>query len=137
MDNLARSSEYGIFLYSLANRFSEIETLQISYYSIELNLFMAKGTIEFSSNICLTFHQVINFSKQRIVRYAYEIYKENKLLYFYDPQAHPDDFNLAPTFPHHKHVPPNIKRNRQPAPGLSFDKPNLPFLIQEIIDHLL
>ncbi len=29
-------------------------------------------------------------------------------------------------------VPPNIKRNRIPAPDLSFRSPNLPFLIEEI-----
>lgn len=39
---------------------------------------------------------------------------------------------LASTHPHHKHIQPNIKHNRVPAPGLSFDQPNLPFLIQEI-----
>jgi hypothetical protein len=33
---------------------------------------------------------------------------------------------------HHKHIPPNIKRNRIPAPDLSFESPNLPFLIGEI-----
>jgi hypothetical protein len=36
------------------------------------------------------------------------------------------------THPHHKHIPPNIKHNRIPAPGLSFDQPNLPLLIAEI-----
>jgi hypothetical protein len=34
--------------------------------------------------------------------------------------------------PHHKHVPPDIKHNRIPAPNLSFERPNLPVLIAEI-----
>ncbi len=34
--------------------------------------------------------------------------------------------------PHHKHIPPDIKHHRIPAPGLSFQQPNLPFLIEEI-----
>lgn len=34
--------------------------------------------------------------------------------------------------PHHKHVPPNIKRKRIPAPGLSFVRPNLIQIIQEV-----
>ena len=42
---------------------------------------------------------------------------------------------LASTNPHHKHIPPNIQRHRVPAPGLSFSKPNLPFLIKEIERH--
>ena len=42
-------------------------------------------------------------------------------------------FPLLPdTHPHHKHVPPNIKRNRIPAPGLSFSQPNLPQIVAEI-----
>ena len=30
--------------------------------------------------------------------------------------------------PHHKHVPPNIKQHRVPAPEMSFTRPNLPVL---------
>jgi len=33
--------------------------------------------------------------------------------------------------------PPDIKRHREPAPGLSFTQPNLHFLIREIEDKLL
>ena len=35
-------------------------------------------------------------------------------------------------FPHHKHVLPNIKHNRIPAPDMSFTQPNLPALIREV-----
>lgn len=44
---------------------------------------------------------------------------------------------LASTHPHHKHIPPDIKHNRIPAPSLGFTQPNLPFLIQEIEQTLL
>jgi len=54
-----------------------------------------------------------------------------------DPQPHPDDPMLASTHPHHKHVSPDIKHNRIPAPGLTFDQPNFPFLIREIEETLL
>jgi hypothetical protein len=40
-------------------------------------------------------------------------------------------------FVYHRHVPPNIKRNRIPAPGLSFTRPNLTFLIEEIEREIL
>ena len=40
--------------------------------------------------------------------------------------------------PHHKHVRPDIKHHRVPAPGLSFQAPNLPFLIREVErEHLV
>jgi hypothetical protein len=67
-----------------------------------------------------------------IERYSYEGWHSDELLYWYDSQPHPDIPELAPTHPHHKHVPPDIKHNRVPAPDLSFTEPNLPFLIQEI-----
>jgi hypothetical protein len=37
-----------------------------------------------------------------------------------------DDYEL------YKHIPPEIKHNRIPAPEMSFTKPNLPTLIREI-----
>lgn len=44
---------------------------------------------------------------------------------------------LVSTLPHHKHIPPNIKHHRIPAPQLSFTRPNLPFLIADIERELL
>lgn len=64
-------------------------------------------------------------------------YPHKDKLYWYDSWPHPNDPSLAETFPHHKHIPPNIKTHRVPAPGLSFGEPNLPFLIEEIQRELL
>jgi len=50
---------------------------------------------------------------------------------------HPNDPTLQSTYPHHKHIPPNIKHHRIPAPNLSFTHPNLPFLIEEIEQEIL
>ncbi len=51
---------------------------------------------------------------------------------WYDSQPHPNDPTLASTHIHHKHIPPDIKHNRIPAPIMSFTHPNLPELIFEI-----
>jgi hypothetical protein len=64
--------------------------------------------------------------------YSYEVWHGSEKLYWYDSQPHPGDPTLASTDPHHKHVPPDIKHRRIPAPDLSFTPPNLAFLIQEI-----
>ena len=64
-------------------------------------------------------------------------YADKEKLYWYDSWPHPNDPSLAPTYPHHKHVAPDIKRHRLPAPELSFSHPNLPFLIEEIEHGLL
>jgi hypothetical protein len=44
---------------------------------------------------------------------------------------------LMSTQPHHKHVLPDIKHHRVPAPDLSFTRPNLPFLVEEIERQML
>lgn len=68
----------------------------------------------------------------RIVSYGYEVWHGAEKLYWYDSQPHPNDPTLVSTHPHHKHVPPDIKHHRLPAPGLSLTPPNLPALIAEI-----
>src|SRR5262249_33932680 len=50
----------------------------------------------------------------------------------YDSQPYPNDPVLQSTQPHHKHVPPDIKHHRLPAPELSFIRPNLPVLMREV-----
>jgi hypothetical protein len=45
---------------------------------------------------------------------------------------HPEHPSLAATFPHY-HEPPDIKNNRQPAPGITFAVPNLPRLIADCL----
>ena len=53
-------------------------------------------------------------------------------LYTLTSQPHPNDPALQSTHPHHKHIPPDVKHNRTPAPEMSFTRPNLPVLIWEI-----
>ncbi len=75
----------------------------------------------------------IDFADSMITSYGYEIYRDQERLYWYDDFPHPHDPTLASTYPHHKHVPPNIKRNRIPAPEISFTEPNLPRIIAEVV----
>ena len=70
-------------------------------------------------------------SEIAIIGYSYEVWRGTEQLYWYDSQPHPDDAQLAATHPHHKHVPPDMRRNRTPAPGMSFTSPNLSALIEE------
>ncbi len=64
--------------------------------------------------------------------YGYEIWKGQEKLFWYDSQPHPNDPGLQSTHPHHKHIPPDIKHHRIPAPNMSFSRPNIPELIREI-----
>jgi Family of unknown function (DUF6516) len=73
-----------------------------------------------------------DFAAGLITSYSYEVYRGDERLYWYDDFPHPEDLTLAATFPHHKHVPPDIKHHRIPAPDISFTHPNLPGLLREI-----
>lgn len=73
----------------------------------------------------------------RLEGYSYEVWHGSEKLYWYDSQPHPGDPMLASTDPHHKHVPPDVKHHRIPAPDMSFTPPNLTFLIREIETALL
>jgi hypothetical protein len=88
----------------------------------------------FSSGIRLRLREELDFDAGLITSYGYEVYRGAERLYWYDDFPHPQDPSLASTFPHHKHVPPDIKHNRVPAPGMSFTRANLPRLIREIED---
>ena len=92
------------------------------------------GVLSFDHEIRLVVRQRIIYDRLPAVidSYGYEVWQGEEKRYWYDSQPHPDDLALASTHPHHKHVPPDIKHNRVPAPGLSFTQPNLPMLIQEI-----
>jgi len=51
------------------------------------------------------------------------------------PLRTPEDYELfLYTLPdqYHKHIPPDIKHNRIPAPQMSFSAPNISALIEEI-----
>jgi len=92
----------------------------------------AEGEVLFSYDIRLRMREELDFDAGLITAYGYEVYRGSERLYWYDDFPHPHDPHLAATYPHHKHIPPHIKRNRIPAPEMSFDQPNLPALLREI-----
>ena len=87
---------------------------------------------ECGSSIKLRLREELDFDAGLITAYGYEVYRGAERLYWYDDFPHPCDAELASTFPHHKHIPPDIKHHRVPSPKLSFSQPNLPGLISEI-----
>lgn len=95
---------------------------------------IAEGEVFFANGLRLRMWEEIDFDAGIITSYGYEVYRGDERLYWYDDFPHPNDPTLASTLPHHKHVPPNIKHHRIPAPGISFNRPNLPLILQEIED---
>ncbi len=93
---------------------------------------IAEGDVFFEHGLRLRLREELDFDAGLITAYGYEVHLGEERLFWYDDFPHPDDATLASTFPHHKHIPPDIKRHRIPAPEMSFVRPNLPVLIQEI-----
>ena len=130
--------------HSLAEYEQLVYTLQQQYPSvIRSTLVIARrgrgsaylsGELLFVSGHRLTVFEILSWDSGSVViqQYGYEIWQGSDKLYWYDSQPHPTEPTLASTHPHHKHIPPDIKHNRIPAPGFSFTEPNLPRLIGEI-----
>ena len=95
-----------------------------------------EGQLTFDGGYVLSVWELLDLNARTIRSYSYELDRAGERVWWYDPTGHPEDASLAATHPHHKHVPPDIKHHRVPAPEISFTRPNLPFLIGEI-EHLL
>jgi hypothetical protein len=93
-----------------------------------------KGELSFEQGYRVTVQERLSFDTGavEIEFYGYELWHNADKIAWYDAQPHPNDPKLASTHPHHKHIPPNIKHNRIPAPKMSFTQPNFPALIDEI-----
>ena len=132
MDNPLKSlRQYSIFVAETAGR-PAVRSSTVRVWSESPFTGVATGEIFFADGFRLRIREELDFDAGLITSYGYEAYREQERLWWYDDFPHPHDPNLAVTFPHHKHVPPDIKHNRIPAPKLSFRQPNLPAVIQEM-----
>jgi hypothetical protein len=135
---LSSLERYEHFVYDLPNRYPAVVRSTLVFVRYGLTVAEVRGQVEFEQEVVLVVAEAIDFAGQgRITQYGYEVWQGGRKIWWYDPQPHPDDPTLASTHPHHKHIHPEIKHNRIPAPGLSFEEPNLPFLIEEIEQELL
>jgi len=115
---------YEPFIYSAQELSSHIQTSNVIF--IRRGKFRAevKGNISFMSDIILEVREILYFtSADFIQKYSYVVKKESNILYWYDPQAHPDHPDLQSTHPHHKHIPPDIKHHRIPRRGFHSTSP--------------
>ena len=129
---------YETFIYELPTHYATIQASTLTLIRRGRHIAVIRGEVSFPANIRLrVYEELVALPTLEITGYGYEVWRDEEKLYWYDPQPHPDNPALASTHPHHKHVLPDIKHNRIPAPGLSFTQPNLPLLIEEIERELL
>lgn len=124
-------ADYSRFAAELSDR-PLVESSTISVWSASPYTGVAEGEIFFRRGFRLRMREELDFGSGLITSYGYEAYRGEERLWWYDDFPHPHDPSLASTFPHHKHVPPEIRRNRIPAPEISFVSPNLKFVVREI-----
>jgi hypothetical protein len=135
---LRSPQDYELYLYTLSEHFPSIRRATLTFVRRGHSLARVAGELFFDHGVRLVVNERLVFDRLPVLieGYGYEVWKGDEKLYWYDPQPHPNEPSLQSTHPHHKHVPPDIKHNRIPAPGLSFSQPNLPGLVQEIEELL-
>ena len=116
LDSLA---DYSHFMAELLDRPSVIRST-VAVWSDSPYTGIAEGEVFFSNGIRLRLREELDFDAGLIASYGYEVHQGMERIYWYDDFHHPKDPALASTLPHHKHVPPDIKHNRIPAPEMSF-----------------
>ena len=124
-------SEYSRFVTDLLSQ-PNVKSSTVAVWSDSPYSGIAEGEVHFTNGLRLRIREEMDFETGLIISYGYEVYRGEERLYWYDDFPHPNDPTLASTMPHHKHVPPDIKHHRIPAPNISFTQPNLPALIGEI-----
>jgi len=127
-------SEYETLLYGLTNQHPQVQESTLRLYTVSVLSAIVEGELRLTNGLTLQVLEIINFKSRRIQKYSYTVLRGQEKLCWYDPQPHPEIESLKSTFPHHRHEPPNIKQNRLPAPGISFDAPNLHTLIQDCVE---
>jgi len=151
---LSSPRTYEAYIYGLSEHYPSIQRSTLVYIPSGALFGRVEGMVFFAGQVILCVQEYLNFELGVIEGYGYEVsratvpldtpdapdaseyckasYPHKEKLYWYDSFPHPNDAALASTDPHHKHVPPDIKHHRIPAPDLSFARPNLSFLIEEI-----
>ncbi len=131
--SLSSREQYESFIYALPHIYPALLSSSLHLYTISRYTAVVRGRLHFHNGLELQVREVLDFSVGEITEYGYTVYCEGERIRWYDPQPHPENPALAVTFPHHRHEPPDIKHNRQPAPDIGFDAPNLPTLIADCI----
>jgi hypothetical protein len=133
-DPLRTAEDYELFLYTLVDAFPSVRHSTLTFVKRGASLARVSGELHFDHGLRLVIRERLVFDRLPVTIdwYGYEVWRGEEKLYWYDPQPHPTDLSLQSSYPHHKHLPPDIKHNRIPAPEMSFTSANLPVLIREI-----
>ena len=110
---LRTPEDYELFLYTLPENYPSIRRSTLVLSRRGKTLARVAGEIYLDRGFRIVIRERLVFERlpALIDGYGYEVWQGEDKLYWYDPQPHPDDPGLASTFPHHKHIPPDIKHH--------------------------
>ena len=139
--SLPSRSEYESLIYGLLDAYPEVIGSTLRLYSTSALTAIVEGQVQLANGLKLRVVEALDFKTGHIQRYSYTVFRTGEKVRWYDSEPHPEDPSLASTFPHHLHEPPDtstgsvqrIKHNRKPAPGISFQSPNLATLIADCV----
>ena len=123
--------DYELFLYTLIEQIPSIARSTIVFVRVGASMAKVSGELFLKNGIRLVVRERLVFDRLPLVidSYGYEAWRGDEKLYWYDSQPHPGEPSLQSSHPHHKHIPPDIKHHRIPAPEMSFVQPNIPALV--------
>ena len=125
-------AQYEQLIYALSEDHACVVSSSLRLYSISRGTAIVRGSVHFQNGLELRVTEILDFVAGRISDYSYTVFRGRERIRWYDAQPHPEHPELQSTFPHHYHSPPDIKHHRLPAPGIRFDEPNLPTLVDEL-----
>jgi hypothetical protein len=109
-------SDYSRFVTELLSQ-PNVQSSPVAVWSDSPYTSVAEGEVFFTNGLRLRMREEVDLDAGLIISYGYEVYQGEERLYWYDDFPHPNDRTLASTMPHHKHIPPDIKHHRIPAPN--------------------
>jgi uncharacterized protein DUF6516 len=127
-------ADYENVLYSLIEQYPEVTNSTLRLYPNSATTAFSRGSVYFHNGLELRVFEYLDLTDGELLDYSYTVLRGEERVRWYDPQPHPELTELALTFPHHRHEPPDIKQNRRPTPGITFHVPNLPTLIADCIE---
>jgi hypothetical protein len=138
MNPLQSLRDYEAYVYTLKQQFPGVQRSTLVLIRRGKRTAILHGEITFPKGYRISLKERLSFDDGPVVieDNGYALWRNHEKIAWYDAQPHPNDFELASTFPHHKHIPPDIKHHRIPASSMSFARPNLPVLIQEVEESI-
>jgi hypothetical protein len=114
LDDLA---SYSAYVYTVAERHSIVAGSTLTLAPIGATLAKLEGRIVCHDGLHLEIWELIDFAAHHIRTYSYEVYRDGQKICWYDPWPHPEILALAATFPHHRHLPPDLRHHRVSSPN--------------------